>query len=72
MVFGKQVEVAGLAQILIKDSQGIYPGTLLGIIDFTQVKQRLLVRMPTPGNPSVFDDAEVAVLFAVFLSLGGA
>ena len=72
MIIGKQVEVAGLAQILIKDSQGIYPGTLLGIIDFTQVKQRLLVRMPTPGNPSVFDDAEVAVLFAVFLSLGGA
>lgn len=56
----------------VLDSQGIYPGTLLGIIDFTQVKQRLLVRMPTPGNPSVFDDAEVAVLFAVFLSLGGA
>src|ERR1039457_4678704 len=72
MVIGKQVEVLGLARNLIKDTNGLYPGTLLGIIDFTQVKQGLLVRMPTPGNPHIFDDAEVAMLFAVFLSLGGA
>ena len=71
MVIGKQVEVLRLARYLIKDTNGLYPGTLLGIIDFTQVKQCFLVRMPPPGSPNIFDDAEVAMLFAVFLSLGG-
>ena len=71
MVIGKQVEVLGLARNLIKNTNGLYLGTLLGIIDFTQVKQGLLVRMPTPGNPNIFDDAEIPMLFAVFLSLGG-
>jgi len=41
MVIGKQVEVLDWPETSSKTTNGLYPGTLLGIIDFTQVKQGL-------------------------------
>jgi len=66
-IFGKERKGAGLVFPLFEDFDRFTPRQLLRRIDLAQIQDVALHDSPV-SQTFVFDDTEVAVLFAVFLA----
>ena len=67
-VLGKEAQVLQLAGGVIKHSDSLGPGSALGVAELAQIKKSFLERTAMVGQADVFNDAIVAMLFAVFLA----
>ena len=67
-VLGKEAQVLQLAGGVIKNSDSLGPGSALGVAELAQIKKSFLKRTAMAGQADVFNDAIVAMLFAVFLA----
>src|SRR5712692_3444412 len=67
-ILGKQTQLPELLLLLIEDVQSFAPRRLLLAVDLAQVQHGPLHRL-VRRDPLVLHDAEVAVVFAVFLSV---
>jgi hypothetical protein len=70
-ILREQAQSARAVLLLIENFQGLAPGRFLLVVDFTQVQDRALRRL-TARQPPVLHHAEVAVLLAILLAIGGA
>ena len=64
-IFREKCQLLGTGFPFLKNLNGFAPGGLLGLVDFSKV-QYLSLDMPISMNPPVFDDAPIAVDFAIF------
>jgi hypothetical protein len=60
-----------LAGVGVEDLEGVDPGGVLRVIEFTEIQQRLLMDVRGIGTADIFDDTEVAMEFAILLAGGG-
>jgi hypothetical protein len=67
-VVGKQTQVRILLLLFVKHRQRLTPGRLLLIVDFAEIENGSLHRL-AGTDAMVFYDAEVAMVFTVFLRL---
>lgn len=66
-VLGEEADLLSELINFIEDLQALAPGRLLRVIDLTQVENGSLGRTTHAQTP-VFDDAKIAMLFAVFFA----
>src|SRR5882762_965398 len=63
-ILGEQRDLSAGLPALVERLDRLAPGGALAVVDLTQVKHVPLHRPPA-RHPAVFDDAPIAVLFAV-------
>jgi hypothetical protein len=67
-LIGKEAQSLQLARGVVKNADSLDPGRMLGVAQFAQIKKGFLKRGATARLPDIFNDAVVAMLFAVFLA----
>jgi hypothetical protein len=70
-LLGKHRHHAGLRLAVLKNLDRFFPGGLLLVVDFTQIKN-VTLNDAVPRAPLVFDDAPVTMFFAILLSRAAA
>ncbi len=68
MVVGKKAQALQLPRGVINNGGGLSPSSALGVALLAQIKKGLLERTAIVRQADVFNDAIIAMLFAVFLA----
>jgi hypothetical protein len=68
MVVGKEAQVLQLARGIIKNGDGPGPSRMLGVTEFAQIEKGFLESTVPARKADAFNDAIIAMLFAVFLA----